>query len=159
MNLRPYQTHELDSLHRRIDAVFEGFFFDGIQSGFEPRRPQPTEEDAIWTPPIDVYEADNELIVRVELPGMDREAIAVELEDDVLAISGVRPRIEQEGARLRHAESVSGAFRRRFRLGMRMEAKTVRATYTNGVLEVHLPCAETTWQRQISPNESAASSG
>lgn len=149
MNLRPFQTHEVDSLHRCIDAVFEDFFFSGIKDGFEPRQ-QATEDGAVWTPPIDVYEADNELIVRVELPGMDREAIAVELEDDVLAISGVRPRIEPEGARLRHAECVSGAFRRRFRVGVPMEAEGVRARYTNGVLEVHLPRAETMRQQRIS---------
>lgn len=145
VSLPPFDAHELDSLHSRIDAMFEDFFGGGPDHWQWPAG----ESHGEWSPAVDVYETASGLIVRVELPGMEREAIEVQLEDDVLTISGERQRGKRAGEALRVAECPHGAFRRSFALGIPIEPNGVSATYANGVLEVRVPRAEPSRPRRL----------
>jgi HSP20 family protein len=96
-----------------------------------------------WTPALDVFENDDAITVRIELGGMKREDFNLSLEDDLLTISGRR---EWQGED-RHAESLRnelfrGAFQRAITLHCPVKADQVKATYTDGILEIVLPKAE-----------------
>ncbi len=93
-----------------------------------------------FTPRVDVRETDEELIVTVELPGLEEKDFEVLLEDDVLTIKGEK-RTEHEEQRegYRHVESSSGSFRRAIPLPSEIDADAVKATYKQGVVTVVLP--------------------
>ncbi len=93
-----------------------------------------------FTPRVDVRETDEELIVTVELPGLEEKDFEVLLEDDVLTIKGEK-RTEHEENRegYRHLESAGGSFRRVVPLPSEIDSDGVKATYKQGVVTVVLP--------------------
>lgn len=92
---------------------------------------------APWTPPLLVWENDREVVLQVEIPGVRRQDVEVELDDDVLLVRG-RRNAEQDGARLRLAERPLGRFERRVQLPRRVERAEPSAKLSDGVLEVRL---------------------
>jgi len=103
-----------------------------------------------WTPPVDIYETENEIVVTAELPGVKQEEISIELEGNALTISGER---KQEPARAgenyHRVERVYGRFQRSFTLDIPVDQGKVTATYKQGILAIHLPKAEEAKPRQI----------
>jgi HSP20 family protein len=93
---------------------------------------------APWTPPLVVWESDRELVLQVEIPGVRRQDIEVELDGDVLVVRGRRG-AEQDGARLRLTERPLGRFERRVQLPRRAERTEPNAKLQDGVLELRLP--------------------
>ena len=104
-----------------------------------------------WVPPLDVYEKDGEMVIRVDLPGIEKQDVKVKVLDDVLTIEGERrteKKIEQENYRCR--EATYGTFTRRIALPNPVEEYEVKATFENGVLEIHIPLkAETVKPKEI----------
>ena len=91
-----------------------------------------------WKPRTDVYETDTELVVHVDIAGMQREEFQVEIADSILTIAGERM-ARREGKRHYHAMEVQvGPFERRFRVPVAVDPSTLRATYEQGFLEVRL---------------------
>jgi len=90
-----------------------------------------------WTPPLDVWETEGELVYAFDLPGIPEEKIAVELEESTLTVSGSRDRAEllEEGRFFRY-ERPFGEFMRSVALPEGTGDGEARAHYTNGVLEV-----------------------
>lgn len=90
----------------------------------------------------DVFEDDQRLIVRVEIPGMEKQDINIEVVDDVLVVTGEK-RFEREGndGRWRVMQRAYGSFRRVVPLDTEVLADQARATYRNGVLRIELPKA------------------
>ena len=102
-----------------------------------------------WTPPLDVWEAEGELVYAFALPGMPEEKIAVDLEDDTLTVSGSRERTEMEEGRFFRYERPFGEFSRSVALPEGTGASEARAHYANGVLEVHVEKPEQSKPRHI----------
>jgi HSP20 family protein len=100
-------------------------------------------ETAAWTPPVDIYETKDAIVVTVEAPGMTREQFNVEVKDEVLTIKGDRP-FEKDVAREQYhrIERSYGRFRRSFILNSAVQTDRITATYNNGVLEIALPKVE-----------------
>jgi HSP20 family protein len=97
------------------------------------------------TPSIDVFEEDDELVVKVELPGMEKDNIRVDLNDDVLTVSGEKEKKEKIAEKHFHREErFHGSFRRSIRLPVEVQTDKVKATFKSGVLEVRLPKTEET---------------
>jgi HSP20 family protein len=94
-----------------------------------------------WTPAVDIYEAENkEVVLKAELPGLQREDIDVTVEGATLTIRGQRRREEAVAEEAyRRVERHYGAFARSFTLPSRVDAGAVRADYRDGVLTVRLP--------------------
>ena len=90
----------------------------------------------------DVFEDDRRLVVRLELPGMDKQDIQVEVLDEALVVSGQK-RFERESSdgRWRVMQCAYGSFRRVVPLSVAVRADEARAAYRNGVLRVELPKA------------------
>src|SRR6266568_846601 len=93
-----------------------------------------------WKPRTDVYETDDELIVHMDIAGMQADDFSVELDEGILRISGERTtRQPGSGKRHYHAMEVQiGPFERRFRLPVVVDPASIKATYEHGFLEVRL---------------------
>lgn len=97
-------------------------------------------ESAGWSPRIDVVERDNRLVTRVDLPGMKKEDVTVEVTDGHLALSGERKReTEQKKDNFYRSEREYGSFYRAVPLPEGVKLDDVKATFSDGVLEVSVP--------------------
>lgn len=113
-----------------------------------------------WAPPVEVFERDNNLVVRAELPGLSPEDVRVELTDDGLVIEGERRREHEE--RLEggyRSELVYGHFYRLIPMPEGVNADQTQARINNGVLEVKIPMVEQRRQRRSIPISGAIGTG
>jgi HSP20 family protein len=107
----------------------------------------------VWAPALDLYEDKDNLVVKLEVPGLKREAFEIGLHDGLLSISGERRFDEklQKAAGYR-AERFEGRFQRSVTLPKAVEADKVKAAYRDGVLTVTLPIAAEARPKQIIVN-------
>ena len=124
------------------DPFFERFF-----DLFEERPSQGPRK--AWYPAMDLLEHKNQLVVQVELPGVDPKSVDVKLAGDRLTLRGERKLDTAEGATYLQREQAHGSFARTIQLPYQIEAKDVSATYANGVMSIVLPKAEEYIGRQI----------
>jgi HSP20 family protein len=110
-----------------------------------PRSRGPREHVSaqVWSPPVDVYEDHDAIVIKADLPGIKQEEIDIEMTDDTLTIRGERT-FEDEARREQYVrvERQYGKFQRSFTIGLPVQADKVTASYRNGILEVTLPKAE-----------------
>lgn len=93
-----------------------------------------------WAPKVDVVTKDNKLVTRVDLPGMAKEDVKVEVADGVLTLSGERKKeMKEEKDNVYREEREYGSFCRTVPLPKGVKSDDVKATFTNGVLEVTVP--------------------
>jgi HSP20 family protein len=106
-----------------------------------------------WVPAVDIFEKDDTLFFRAELPGFEKESIDVRVEDGNLVLTGERKRdVETEEGGVYRLERAYGRFSRRFRLPEGYDASNVGASYRNGLLEIRLPKSEESKPRKIEVN-------
>ena len=118
-----------DAMHRRFHETAGPMRRDGAPEGA-----------GTWKPPVDVYETDDALVLQVELPGVSKDAVTVELHEHTLTFSGERTREPAvTGGRYRREEGRYGAFQRAFRMPTIVDEAKIQAAYTNGVLALRLP--------------------
>jgi HSP20 family protein len=92
-----------------------------------------------WVPTADVWETDSEVVYAFDLPGIPEDKISVELEDGALTITAEREREQQvEDGRYFRFERRFGTFTRTIGLPQGVTEKDVKATFKDGVLEVHV---------------------
>lgn len=104
-------------------------------------------------PPLDLYEEENEIVVKAELPGMTKDDIQISSADNVLTIRGEKKKEEEDkGKDYYRAERVYGAFVRSVALPAEVIPEKARAIFKNGVLEIRLPKSEAAKKREIKVN-------
>ena len=136
--VRDFAAVEVDLLNRMLDTAFGG---EALAQG-------------AWMPPVDIYEtAEQDVIVKVDLPGLKRDEIKVTFENQVLSIEGQRQatpeNVEGGQNRAHRLERSHGPFRRSFTLPATVDAARVDASYQDGVLVVKLPRREESRPRTI----------
>jgi HSP20 family protein len=110
------------------------------------------EEAAVWAPPVEVFERGGNLVVRADLPGLNKEDIKVEVTDDGLVIQGERKREhEEKGEGYYRSERSYGRFYRLIPLPDDINLDQVRAQFNNGVLEITAPVPESSKRRREIP--------
>lgn len=138
---------ELGQLQDRINRAFDAY----------GRAPGPGRTDeglmtaGAWAPPVDIYQnADQELVLKAELPDIAPEDIELSVNNDTLTISGEK-RLSNEVAedQYHRIERRFGAFSRSFSLPSSVDATKISAEHKNGVLTVRLPAREEAKPRQI----------
>ncbi len=93
-----------------------------------------------WDTAVDMYERDNNIMIEMNLPGVDPDKVNVSVERNVLQISGNREEVhEDKGKQFTRKEIVRGAFSRAIRLPSDVDENKVQAKYRNGVLMIALP--------------------
>jgi HSP20 family protein len=111
-------------------------------------------EIEMWTPSVEVFERDNNLFVRAELPGLDKDDVKVELTDDGLVIEGERRRESEERLEGGYRSEIEyGRFYRLIPLPEGVNIDQAQARMNNGVLEVMIPMAEARRPRRSIPVE------
>lgn len=104
-----------------------------------------------WMPAVDITETENEYQLVAEVPGMDKKAIKLSLENNVLNISGEKKsELKQEGREYHRVERSYGKFERSFRLPHEVKSDAISAKYDNGILTVTVPKAEEAKPKEIS---------
>jgi HSP20 family protein len=106
--------------------------------------------------PMDVLRRGEELVVRVDLPGVAADKIDLTVENHVLTISAERRSAYGEGDQILAQERFDGVISRRLRVPEWVDSDTVTADYADGVLTVHLPLAEKAKPRRIEVNGASA---
>ena len=153
MNLIRYQTPNprmwpsLDrwtSLRNDLDTLLELPFW----GGFSPQ----SQLFSGWTPALDLYQNNDNVVAVVELPGLRKEDIEISLQDGTLIISGERKEEATQENGATRTERAVGKFRRSITLPTRVDANKVSATYKDGILTVTLPKAEEAKPKQIQIN-------
>ena len=106
-----------------------------------------------WSPAVDIYETDNNIIVKAELPEMKEKDIDIRLENDTLTLKGER-KFEKETREENYhrVERAYGAFSRSFTLPTSVDQDKISAEYKDGVLKITLPKKVETKSKQIKVN-------
>jgi HSP20 family protein len=137
-------ARELATIQTEMNRLFNTFFEPGQsnangQTG--PRR---------WIPAMDLVETGEDFVLRADLPGMSESDVNIELEDNVLTISGERKAEHEERKEgYYRVERASGAFSRTLTLPEGVDPERVRASFDKGVLEVRIPKPEQRKPRKV----------
>lgn len=134
---------ELSTMQERMNRLFD----DVIRS---PYRSDEGFAPAAWTPVVDIYETEKEIVLKAELPELQEKEIEIKVEDNTLIISGER-RMEKDvkEENYHRIERSYGSFRRSFTLPHSVDREKIKAGYKDGVLKVVLPKKEEAKPRQI----------
>jgi HSP20 family protein len=140
MDLNKFEpARALKSLRHEVDSLFDRFV----------ERPLGVITGQV-IPPLDLSETDAEIIVRMDLPGMDEKEIDISIQNESLIIRGEKKEQREESGKTYHlVERATGSFVRSIPLPVQVRVDMVRATYQKGVLEVCLPKKELAQARKI----------
>lgn len=110
----------------------------------------PARRGSSWTPAVEVRENESGYVVTAEVSGLAPDAIDVTFENGLLTLKGEKTRPEAgEGEQVRHAERRYGAFARRFKFPVAVDAENVSATFEDGLLVVQLSKVAAAQPRRI----------
>jgi HSP20 family protein len=135
-------AREVDQLQDSINRMFETPF------AVTPRFPR--IESLAWVPPVEVSETDTAIVMTVELPGIDRNDVTIDVQDDILTLRGEKKseRVEKDEKKEFYLEERSyGAFERSFTLPPNVSFDEITARFDKGVLEITLPKSQVTKPR------------
>ena len=136
-------VRELNSLQNDMNRLFNTFFDAPApgNGGGALRR---------WIPAMDLVESPQHIVLKADLPGLTDEDVKIEVEDNVLTVSGER-KAEHEDKRegFVRVERAFGAFRRSLTLPEGVDAERVTASFDNGVLEIRIPKPEERKPRRV----------
>jgi HSP20 family protein len=150
MSLIRYQNPELaawssfdrwSSLRDDLNSLFESPFWSAFN--------RTGELFSGWSPALDLYQNNDNMIAVFELPGMRKEDIEISLHDGTLTIAGERKSETPNTDKAQRSERYVGTFRRSISLPARVDPNKVSASYRDGVLRVTLPKAEEAKPKQI----------
>ncbi len=138
----PFQ--DLLAIQERMNRLFD----ETLQ-----RNRSRDEEDfsaGLWSPPVDIYETENEIVLKAELPEIDQKDIEIKVEDNTLTVRGER-KFEQETKKENYhrIERAYGKFSRSFSLPNTIDQEKIKATYKDGILKLVMPKKEETKPKQI----------
>ena len=139
MALLKYNRPGSDIYSRRFSDIMDEFFNDAV-----------TTRKSSFAPSIDISETENQFIIDVEVPGINKEDIEVNFDNDMLTISGERSfNKEEDGKQYHRVESHYGTFNRSFRLPDNVDSESIKATYNNGILNITVDKSEEKLKKQI----------
>ena len=108
-----------------------------------------TRSGKVFVPAVDIIENENELLLTADLPGVDEKSIDVTLENNILTLLGNVEVNHPQGMDLLYQEYDIGDFQRSFTLSDSVDKERIAASFKDGVLQLHLPKAETVKPKKI----------
>ena len=141
-------SHRLP-VSRDMDKWFEEFFRRPF-APFPSVMPRLAMEEMEFSPNIDIYEEENDVVVKAELPGMKKEDIEISLTEDSITVAGEKKaehRVEKKN--FYRFESSYGSFSRTMSLPSDIQTDKVKAEFKNGVLEIRMPKTEEAKKKEI----------
>lgn len=144
-NLTRTPARSLRTLQNEIDQVFDRLFPSG--GDYEEGNTR------VWAPRTDMVETNDNYVIRLDLPGMKKEDLHINLQDRQLSVSGERHHEKQnKDSEFVRVERSFGRFYRSFTLPRTVKESGIKADYANGVLTITVPKAEESKPRQIKVN-------
>jgi HSP20 family protein len=126
-------VRELDTIQGEMNRLFDTFFANGRSNGADARSRR-------WVPAMDLMETDDALVLKADLPGLERDDVSIEVKDNVLTVAGERKAEHSEKADgFYRVERAFGSFARSLTLPDGIDAEQVAASFDRGVLEVRIP--------------------
>jgi HSP20 family protein len=145
MTLRRWDPFdEWNSVREAMDQLFE----ESLGRRWSPARARaaPTH----WQPPLEIYETESEIVVRVELPGIDPRDVDITLTPDGMSIrADAKPDLEDRGRNYLRREFRYGTFMHAIGLPADVDRDGAKANFRHGILEVTLPKSERAKPRQV----------
>lgn len=134
----------LVDLHDEVDRLFDNVW------GTLPDTRNQNKTESRWTPPCDIEENSSHYLLTLDMPGVQKEHVRLEVGDNQLTVSGERNTERKSSSEgLSYSERRQGRFERTFRLPPGVDTGKVEAHYQDGTLRVYIPKAETVKPRQI----------
>jgi HSP20 family protein len=134
---------EMSSLQERMNR---------LMTDFRTRTPWTEEEMAqgSWVPAVDIYETKEAIVLNVELPGVTKDEISLEVKDSTLTLKGEK-KLEKDvkEENYHRMERTYGSFMRSFTLPSTVQQEKVKARFKDGILEISIPKAEEARPKQI----------
>ena len=131
---------EFITMQREIDRMFDRFRGGILDDG----------STTPWLPAVDIVENDESYVVKVEVPGVNKNDVKITVQNGVLTIHGERKKEEEtKGESYHRLERSVGAFQRSFTLPTSVKSEKIDAAYNDGVLTVTLPKAEEAKPKEI----------
>jgi HSP20 family protein len=151
----------MQELSHDLDRLFASFFY-GSPTGQGQGQGQGGQSPAIWVPQIEMREDGDKLRVSVDLPGVGKERVRVDIDEGVLVVQGERvdersESDEQQG--VRRTERFYGAFHRAIPLPDGVDTENAQAEMKDGVLEIVLPLAQRSQSKRLDIKGGSGSSG
>lgn len=115
----------------------------------ESATPERTRATTVFAPRADVLETADSIVVVADMPGVTDKEVSITLERNILTIQANQPKVEREGYRLAYGEFEEGDYERSFTLSEGVDRDGIKATVSNGVLELTLPKAKEAAARKI----------
>ena len=130
-------AREVDQLQDSIQRMFDSPFMLGT-SRF------PRLETIAWVPPVEITENEKEIVMAFELPGLDKNDVRIEIDDNVLTLRGEKKseHVEDDTREFFLKERIYGSFERSFTLPPALNGEKVAARFEKGVLTITLPKSE-----------------
>lgn len=141
INTNPFK--DIEKLRSEMDRFWDTFLFG---------RPQKIEsqEEEKWQPAVDVTETKSEIVVSVEIPGMDPKDMDISLSEGTLTIKGEKKQEKEEQEENYYLiERSYGSFTRSIPLSEEVESEKISASYKDGVLKITLPKSDNTKKKKI----------
>jgi len=137
---------DVTTLQDRINRIFNESF--GRSRDFE-------DEVSLydWRPAVDIYETDDGIVLKVELPGINKADVSVEVKDNVLTLKGERlldPAIKDD--QYYRKERSFGKFNRSFSLQEQIKSDLIKASFKDGILTIEVPRPEEEKPKQVTVN-------
>lgn len=117
-----------------------------------PEVVERTRSTRVFSPAVDIWENDDNILLLADLPGVAEEDIDIRLEHDVLTIQGKVNSTQPEGFELSYGEYETGDYQRSFTLTDSIDREKIEASYKNGVLKLVLPKTEPAKPKKIQVN-------
>lgn len=139
MALIRYSQPNTDLFGTRFSDIIDEFFNDAVAT-----------RQNTFAPSIDISETENQFVIDVELPGIAKKDIGLNLENSQLTISGERKfEKEEEGKKYHRVETHYGSFTRSLQLPDNVDDNSIKATYKDGILNVTITKSEEKLKKQI----------
>jgi len=134
----------------KFDPLFKEFARMNRMLGGEMWEPEGTVAAADWKPAVDILEGENEIVIKVELPGVERKDIAITVDNNLLTLKGER-RLEKDVKKENYhrMEHTYGTFTRSFVLPGYVDFNAVAAEHKDGLLKIVVPKKATAKGRSI----------
>jgi HSP20 family protein len=127
----PFREFSMQELMNRMNRLF--------RESYAPEGPEEALTTTSFAPPVDIYEDEHNITLKMEVPGIDEENIDVRIENNTLTIGGERKfDKEEKEENFRRVERQYGSFTRSFTLPSSVETENIQANYDKGVLEIRL---------------------
>ncbi len=138
----------LAELHQEVDRLFEEFWSPGVGMRRDWR------DESLFSPVCELEESEDRLLITLEMPGVAKEDIRIEVMDRIVRVSAEHRQEERRRERGRwYSERRIGRYRREFALPMGVDPEHIETDYRDGVLRIAVPKIETVQPRQIRVGE------